>query len=71
MHLALFEQKAAKPLTFLACSIVLIYTTAYFSLEMNLNRLTFVENLPPKAAETLIRAVTVVATVGGICRHAF
>lgn len=59
-------QKVANPLKFWACSVVLIYTSACFSLELNLNRLAFVENLPPKIDETLIRDVIVVGTVGGI-----
>lgn len=61
-----YAQKVANPLKFLACSVVLIYTSACFSLELNLNRLAFVENLPPKIDKTLIRDVIVVGTVGGI-----
>lgn len=65
------EPKVAKPLKFLACSIVLIYTSVCFSLKLYPNRLAFVENLPPKIDETLIRDVIVVRTVGGIGKHAF
>ena len=59
-------QKVANPLKFLACYVVLVRTSACFSLELNLNRLAFVENLPPKIDKTLIRDVIVVGTVGGI-----
>lgn len=67
---AFFEQKAANPLKFLACSTALIYTSACFTLELNMNRLTFVESLPPQTVENFIRDVIVVATGGGICKLA-
>lgn len=64
-------QKVDNPLKFLACSVILMYTSACFTLELNLNRLAFSESLPPKIDKTLTRDVIVVGTVGGIGRHAF